>query len=102
MLFWTAARALGVEPALGFFASVAVVACAAGASALPAMPGAFGNFEAFVKYVLIKFGYAKPLAVGYAALVHLTMYSVVTALGLVYLYRMGHTFASLRKALENR
>jgi glycosyltransferase 2 family protein len=102
LLFWFTARTLGFDPSLGFFQSVTVVAFAAGASSLPAMPGAFGNFEAFVKYILRRFGYEPGLAIGYAALVHLTMYIIVTGLGLICLYRLGHTFSGLRKALERK
>lgn len=101
-LFWVMGRVMRLEPPLDPLQGVTIVACAAGATALPAVPGAFGNFEAAVKLILMHFGYDKSLAVGYAALSHLIMYLVVTTLGLVFLYRLGHTFSSLRGALEKR
>lgn len=98
-LYWAAARAMVFSPSLGYAQSVVVLATAGAASALPAVPGAFGNFEASVKVLLEHFGYAKELGLSYAAFVHLIMYAVVTSLGIVFFYRLGHTFAGLKGAL---
>ena len=101
-LFWITARAMGFSPDLSYLYSVVTLASAAAASALPAVPGAFGNFEAAVKQILVHFGYAKPLAVSFAAFVHLVTYIVFTVLGLAFFYRLGYTFSGLRETLRRR
>lgn len=98
-IFWAAGRSLGLE-GLGYLKSVAVMTTAAAASALPALPGAFGNFEAGVKAVLVHFGYAPEAAIGYATLAHLSMYVVVTSMGLFFLHRLGHGLGSLGREMK--
>ena len=99
LLFWATARALDFDRSLGYLHSVAVLTAAAGACAIPAVPGAFGNFEAGVKAILGHFGYGANLSIGYAALIHLVMYAVVTSLGIVFLHRFGYSLAGLGRAL---
>jgi uncharacterized membrane protein YbhN (UPF0104 family) len=98
--FWAAGRALRLAPPLSAPQSLAVVAFAAAASALPAMPGAFGNYEASVRYVVMRFGHGKPAAVAFAVLSHLSTYVVVTAIGIGSLYALGHTLSGLRQTLK--
>ncbi|MBI5245516.1 MAG: flippase-like domain-containing protein [Elusimicrobia bacterium] len=98
-LYWATAQALGFDPALSYLRSVAVLTAAAGACALPAMPGAFGNFEAGVKALLVHFGYSAESSIGYAALIHLVMYAVVTSLGILFLHRFGYSLAGLGRKL---
>lgn len=97
-IFWAAGRALGME-GLTYLKSVAVMTTAAAASALPALPGGFGNFEAGVKAVLVHFGYAPEAAIGYATLAHLSMFVVVTSIGLFFLNRFGHGLQSLGREM---
>ncbi len=99
-IFWAAGRALGLE-GLTYLKSVAVMTTAAAASALPALPGAFGNFEAGVKAILVHFGYAPEAAIGYATLAHLSMYVVVTSMGLFFLNRFGHGLRSLGREMTS-
>ncbi|MEE8424520.1 MAG: lysylphosphatidylglycerol synthase transmembrane domain-containing protein [Elusimicrobiota bacterium] len=100
---WFGGLAMGFSAAdFGPLHGVVVVVTAAAASALPAVPGAFGNFEAAVRMLLEHFGFAKAVALGYAAVIHLIMYAVVTTLGLVFFYRLGHTFAGLKAAIQAR
>lgn len=99
-MFWSSARALDLEPQLGFGRAVVVVTGAAAATSLPAAPGAFGNFEAAVKWMLVRFGTEPGAAFAYAAFTHLVLYTVVTGLGIVFLYRLGHTIEGLKKAVE--
>ncbi|MFA6092450.1 MAG: lysylphosphatidylglycerol synthase transmembrane domain-containing protein [Elusimicrobiota bacterium] len=98
-LYWAAGRALGFEPGLSYLRSVAVLASASAASALPALPGAFGNFEAAVKLVLEHMGYGPDLSAVYATLVHLTMYVVVTVLGIFFLHRLGYRVSGIKRTL---
>lgn len=99
-MFWSSARALDLEPELGFGRAVVLVTGAAASTSLPAAPGAFGNFEAAVKWLLVRFGTEPGAAFAYAAFTHLVMYTVVTGLGIVFLYRLGHTMEGLKRAVE--
>lgn len=100
---WLGGLAMGFSAAdFGPLHGIVVVVTAAAASALPAVPGAFGNFEAAVRTLLEHFGYAKAVALSYAAFIHLLMYTVVTTLGLVFFYRLGHTFAGLKASIQQR
>ena len=96
-LFLVMAYAMGFEPSMTFPQALLTLASAAAGTALPALPGAFGNFEAAVKLLLMHFGYSKALALSYATLIHLTSYSIMTALGLLFFYSLGHTLSSFRK-----
>jgi uncharacterized membrane protein YbhN (UPF0104 family) len=95
-LYWSGARAVGFQPNLGYGQSVMVLSSAAASSFLPAVPGSFGAFEQAVKYVMVRFGFDAAAALGYAGFVHLVAYLAVTLLGIVFLYRAGHSLASLR------
>jgi uncharacterized protein (TIRG00374 family) len=99
LLYWAAAQALDFNPSLGYLRSVAVLTAAAGACVVPAAPGSFGNFEAGVKTLLEHFGYGADLSIGYAALVHLAAYAVVTSLGIWFLRRFGYSLAGLGRRL---
>jgi uncharacterized membrane protein YbhN (UPF0104 family) len=99
-LYWVAGYAVGLDPNLGYGDSVIVLATAAASSILPMVPGAWGGFEAAVQAVLIHKGYDASIALGYGAIVHLIMYLVVTGLGIVFFYSLGHTLSSLKRFLE--
>jgi uncharacterized protein (TIRG00374 family) len=94
------AVSMGFEPGLGLGRAILVLCTAAAGTLIPTVPGAFGNFEASVRFILERFGYDRALAVSYAMVSHLLGYAVVTLLGVLFLYRFGHTFASLRRALN--
>jgi len=100
-IFWATAQAMQLRPILKYFDSLIVVVVAAAGSALPALPGAWGNFEAFVKEIMVKsFGYPEALALSYATVAHLVMYIGMTLLGIVFFYRLGYTFKSLGRAVK--
>lgn len=99
-IYWATARAMAAPP-LSYPQSLTVVTAAAAGSALPAVPGAWGNVEAAIKEALTRFGYPADLAVALATLAHLVMYVVVTTTGILSLYGLGHTFSSLRAALDH-
>lgn len=95
-MYWAGGRAVGFEPSLTYNQSVMVLSSAAASSFLPAVPGSFGAFEQAVKYVMVRFGFDAASALGYAGFVHLVTYLIVTLLGIVFLYREGHSLASLK------
>ena len=99
-IYWMAGRAMHLSPALGYGRSVVVLSTAAAASAIPAAPGAFGTFEQFVKTLLVSWQVPEPAALAYAGIVHLLFYLIVTFLGLIFLYRLGHSFGSLTRAVR--
>lgn len=101
-LYWAGARALGLGWAVDYPRSILILSWAGAGAALPAAPGAFGTFEAMVKSILVSFGASAHQALGYAVFNHMVMYTVVTGLGLVFLYRVGLSLGELRAALERR
>lgn len=102
VLYWAAARALGLEGLMEGTRSVLVLSWAGAGAALPAAPGALGTFEAMVKAILEKLGASPHQAFGYAVFVHMTSYLFVTGLGLVFLSRLGFSLAALRSTLEEK
>ncbi|MBI4386837.1 MAG: flippase-like domain-containing protein [Elusimicrobia bacterium] len=96
LLFWAGGRAVGLVPDLGYGRSLLVLASAAAACFLPAVPGSFGAYEQTIKMLLVHMGTPDAAALGYAGFVHLLNYLIVTGLGLLLMYRMGLSLASLR------
>lgn len=102
VMYWAGARALGLGSFMGYGRAVLSLSWAGASAALPAAPGAFGAFEAAVEAILEKFGAAPAAAFAYALFMHMVMYIIVTALGLVFLYRVGLTLGELRGALDRQ
>lgn len=100
-VYWMAGRAMHLIPELNYGRCVVVLSTAAAASAIPAAPGAFGTFEEFITRLLVSWTIPAPAALAYAGIVHLLFYLVVTLLGLICLYRLGHTFGSLTRAARD-
>ena len=101
-IYWLAGRAMSLDPALSYGRSIVALATAAAASALPTAPGAFGTFEQFIKTLLVSWKVAEPVALAYAGVVHLLSYLIVTFLGMIFLYQMGHSLGSLGRAVRER
>ncbi|MBI4423313.1 MAG: flippase-like domain-containing protein [Elusimicrobia bacterium] len=101
-VYWMAARAMGLGELVSYGRAVVLLSTAAAACAVPAAPGAFGPFEQFLKSILVHWGVAEPTALAYAGIVHLLFYLVVTTIGVVFLYRTGHTLSSLGRAARER
>lgn len=99
-IYWLMAKAMGLSGTIGYGRAVVILSTAAAASAVPAAPGAFGTFEQFVKALLVSWQVPEPVALAYAGIVHMIFYLVVTLLGLVFLYRLGHSFGSLTRAAK--
>lgn len=100
LVYWAAARAFSIGDAVSYGRSILVLSWAGAGAALPAAPGGFGTFEAFVVGILERFGVGSNLAFAYAVFTHMVMYLLVTALGLIFLYRVGLSMAELTDAVE--
>jgi hypothetical protein len=100
LVYWAGARALSIGPLVSYARSILVLSWAGAASALPAAPGAFGTFEAFVQNILSRFGASPEIAFAYAILAHMSMYLIVTILGLVLLYTVGLSLAELESTVR--
>lgn len=101
-VYWVGARAMGLEPSVGYGRAIVVLAAAAGSCIIPAAPGSFGAFEQAVKLLLERWGVDGSAALAYAGFVHVVMYGVMTGLGFVFLSRAGLSVARLRSALEGQ
>lgn len=95
-LYWSGGQAIALEPGLNYGRSMLVLSTAAASTFLPAMPGSFGAFEQAIKALLVVWGVEAAAALGFAGFVHLLNYLVVTGLGIAFLYRAGHSLASLK------
>jgi uncharacterized protein (TIRG00374 family) len=62
-------------------------------------PGATGTYHFFISQGLAQlFGVPLQIALAYALLTHLLSFTVMTVLGVIFLFREGLSFASLKKA----
>lgn len=102
VLYWAAARALGLQALMDYPRAVLALSWAGASSAIPAAPGAIGTFEAVVASILAKFGAGPEAAFAYALVTHMVMYLFVTALGLFFLSREGVSLAQLRQEVDKR
>lgn len=103
--FW-GAMALGIEPPVSYGRAMLILCTSAIAVSLPAMPGYFGTFEVAIQRLMMAWGVDKDISFAYAAFMHINIYIVMTTLGIIFLYQMGHSMGSLWKKLgsggENR
>jgi uncharacterized protein (TIRG00374 family) len=88
-------RAFGLEATLDIFKCVALVFSGAIAASVPGMPGYFGNFEYTMKKVLVSWGVPGDVGFAYASYVHVLGYLLVTLIGLVFVYQMGHSLSKV-------
>jgi uncharacterized membrane protein YbhN (UPF0104 family) len=95
-VYWAGARALGFGDKMDYARAVLTLSWAGAASAIPAAPGAIGPFEAIVAGIIGKFGVGAEPALAYALVCHMTMFLIVTVLGLGLLSGLGLTLAELR------
>jgi uncharacterized membrane protein YbhN (UPF0104 family) len=95
-VYWAGARALSFGEKMSYARAVLTLSWAGASSALPAAPGAIGTFEAVVANIVGKFGASAEQAFAYALVCHMTMFLIVTILGLVLLSRLGMSLAELR------
>ncbi len=102
LVYWFGARALGLGDIVDLPRSMLILGWAGAGAALPAAPGAIGTFEAMVKSILERLGADSPAAFGFAVFTHMTMYCVVTSVGLACLYRVGLSLAGLKESLSRK
>ncbi len=98
-LYWAGARALGLDSLASYPRAVLTLSWAGASSALPAAPGAIGTFEAVVGDILARFGATASEGFAYAVVCHAVMYILVTATGLLLLWRVGTSLAGLQEDL---
>jgi uncharacterized membrane protein YbhN (UPF0104 family) len=95
-VYWAGARALGFGDKMSYARAVLTLSWAGASSAIPAAPGAIGTFEAVVANIVGKFGVGAEPALAYALVCHMTMFLIVTVLGLALLSRLGLSLTELR------
>jgi len=95
-VYWAGARAIGFGEQMSYARAVLTLSWAGASSALPAAPGAIGTFEAVVQNIVVRFGVGASEAFAYALVCHMTMFLIVTILGLGLLSRLGLSVAELR------
>ncbi|HAT73118.1 MAG TPA: hypothetical protein DCS63_09910 [Elusimicrobia bacterium] len=88
-------RAFGLEGTLDIFKCVALVFTGAVAASVPGMPGYFGNFEFTLTRVLAAWGVPRDVGFAYASYAHVLGYLLVTIVGLVFVYQMGHSLGKV-------
>lgn len=93
--YYLVARAFGITDALNGFKCVVLLFTGAVAASIPGMPGYFGNFEFAIAKVLGTWGVDRHLAFAYATFTHLLGYIMVTSVGLVFVYQMGHSLGKV-------
>ncbi len=90
-----------VALALGLGAAITPLRCAllsftgAAGSSVPGMPGYFGSFELAVASVAQTWGVSREQGLAYAALGHIMSYLITTAIGLFFLYQLGHSLGAI-------
>jgi uncharacterized membrane protein YbhN (UPF0104 family) len=87
--------AFGLGGTLGFFKCVALVFAGAAAASVPGMPGYFGNFEFSLGKVTSAWGIPKDVGFAYASYTHVLSYIVITLLGVIFVYQMGHSLGKV-------
>jgi uncharacterized membrane protein YbhN (UPF0104 family) len=88
-------RAFGLEATLDIFRCVALVFTGAVAASVPGMPGYFGNFEFTITKVLVAWGVPEGVGFAYASYVHVLGYLLITLIGVVFVYQMGHSLGKV-------
>ena len=94
-IFYFVAKIFNINEVIGIFKSIKLVFTTAVAVSVPGMPGYFGNLEFSISKVMSLWGIAEEVGFAYAAYLHLSMYIVVTVLGVFFIYRMGYSLGDL-------
>ena len=96
---WLCAYALGLQGYIDYPRAILVLFWGGAGAALPAVPGAIGTFEAMVKSIVVTLGASAHEAFAYALFLHMCSYILVTAMGLVFLYRVGLSLGGIKESL---
>ena len=89
--------AFGLGDVLDMYKSMALVFTGAVAASVPGMPGYFGNFELALTKVLGAWGVPRDVGFAYASYAHVLSYILITLLGVVFVYQMGHSVGKVWK-----
>lgn len=92
--YWMA-LAFGLEGTLSAARCVALVFSGAVAASVPGMPGFFGNFEFALSRVMYSWGVPKDVGFAYASYAHVAGYVLITVIGVIFIYQMGHSIGKL-------
>lgn len=87
--FLMGSKAVPLGQDLSYFYAMVILASAGFSTVVPTLPGYIGAFELVVSQSLLPLGVGEEQAFGYAVLVHMVAYVVVTTLGIWFLYRDG-------------
>lgn len=88
---WWMGLAFGLGSTLDAFKCMALVFTGAVSASVPGMPGYFGNYEFALMKVMYSWGVPKETGFAYASYMHVLGYLLITVLGVVFVYQMGHS-----------
>jgi len=98
--YWMA-LAFGLGGVLDIYKCMALVFTGAVAASVPGMPGYFGNFELALNKVLSAWGVPKDVGFAFASYAHVLSYMLITLLGIVFVYQMGHSVGKVWKEFSS-
>ena len=98
--YWMA-LAFGLGGVLNIYKCMALVFTGAVAASVPGMPGYFGNFEFTLTKVMVSWGVPSDIGFAFASYCHLLTYLLLTVLGLVFVYQMGHSVGKVWKEFSS-
>ena len=93
--------AFGLGGVLDIYKSMALVFTGAVAASVPGMPGYFGNFELGLTKVLYAWGVPEDVGFAYASYAHVLSYMLITLVGIVFVYQMGHSLGKVWKEFSS-
>ncbi len=93
--YYLIALAFGLGGVVDIFKSVALLFTGAMAASVPGPPGYFGNFEYALQKVLTAWGIAPDVGFAYASYLHFLGYALITLIGVVFVYQMGHSLGKV-------
>ena len=96
-MFYIVAKVFNITEIINIFKAVKLIFTTAVAVSVPAMPGYFGNLEFALSKVMSLWGIAEEVGFAYATYLHLSMYIVVTVVGVFFVYQMGYSIGDLYK-----
>ena len=94
-IFYLVAKIFNIDAIISIFKAVKLIFTTAIAVSVPSMPGYFGNMEYSISKVMSLWGIAQEVGFAYATYLHLSMYIVVTAVGVFFVYQMGYSIGDL-------
>ncbi len=101
-VYYFTGRVIGIDPWINYRQALTLLCFAAASGIMPAVPGYFGTYEYAMVKVLNGWGISETIGMAYAGFLHITMYIVVTGLGVIFLYQTGHSLSGVWNSLKNR